>query len=253
MHRLLSLSVCRSAAVAAMAAAALVASAPFAAAQTGAKPAPPAADAPAPAAAAPTPEQVAAGIEGYYAKIPGFTAKFQQVVTKKGIKKGLQRSGNVWIQRGEPSKKEPGKMRWDYPSEEIFYFCDGDVLWSYERRERLAVKVPVKNSQVYQATGYLTGESKLDRDFTLQLVDSKLPGTWALKLTPKGGTQVMKSLTLVVDQKTYAVQASRLVDPIGDTTDLVWKDVQVGPLSADLFAWKPPAGVTVKDLSQPQK
>lgn len=253
MHHLLTLCSGRSAAFAAALMAVLAATALDATAQAGAKPAPPATAAPAEPAAAPTPEQVASGIEAYYAKIPGFTAKFQQVVTKKGIKKGLQRAGNVWIQRGEPARKEPGKMRWDYPSEEIFYFCDGDVLWSYERRERLAVKVPVKNSQVYQATGYLTGESKLDRDFTLQLVDSKLPGTWALKLTPKGGTQVMKSLTLVVDQKTFAVQASRLVDPIGDTTDLVWKDVQVGPLSAELFTWKPPAGVTVKDLSQPQK
>jgi chaperone LolA len=203
--------------------------------------------------ATPTAAEVATGIEAYYAKIPGFQAKFNQVVTKKGLKKGLQRQGSVWVQRGDKAKGQAGKMRWDYPTEEIFYFCDGEILWSYERRERLAVKVPVRNSQVYQATGYLTGESKLDRDFAMQLVDSSLPGTWALKLTPKSGTQVMRSLTLVVDQKTFAVQASRLVDPIGDTTDLVWKDVQVKALPADLFQWTPPAGVTVKDLSQPQK
>lgn len=202
--------------------------------------------------AAPTAQQVANGLEAFYAKQPGFRAHFTQVVTKKGLSTGLKREGSAWLKKGDPAKDQQGKMRWDYPSEEVFYFCNGEVLWSYERRERLAVKVPVKNSQVYQATQYLVGQGNLARDFALELVPSTLPDTLALRLTPKQGTQTLRSLTLVVDKATYAVKASKLVDPVGDSTDLVWRDVRYEAADDQLFEWTPPLGTTVKDLSKPK-
>lgn len=207
---------------------------------------------PAKAATAMTPQQVADGIQQFYDRQPGFRANFTQVVTKKGLSVGLKREGSAWLKKGDPSKDQQGKMRWDYPAEEIFYFCNGEVLWSYERRERLAVKVPVKNSQVYQATQYLVGQGNLGRDFGLELVPSTLPDALALKLTPKQGTQTLRSLTLVVDKTTYAVRASKLVDPVGDSTDLVWRDVRYEAAEDKLFEWTPPAGTTVKDLSKPK-
>ncbi len=206
----------------------------------------------APAAGAVTAQQVADGLEAFYAKQPGFRAQFTQVVTKKGLSTGLKREGSAWLKRGDAAKGEQGKMRWDYPGEEVFYFCNGEVLWSYERRERLAVKVPVKNSQVYQATQYLVGQGNLSRDFALELVPSALPDTLALRMTPKQGTQTLRSLTLVVDKTTYAVKASKLVDPVGDSTDLVWRDVRYEAAEDKLFEWTPPLGTTVKDLSKPK-
>lgn len=203
-------------------------------------------------AAGATAQQVADGIKQFYDKQPGFRASFTQVVTKKGLSVGLKREGSAWLKKGDPSKDQQGKMRWDYPAEEIFYFCNGEVLWSYERRERLAVKVPVKNSQVYQATQYLVGQGNLGRDFAMELVPSTLPDALALKLTPKQGTQTLRSLTLVVDKATYAVRASKLVDPVGDSTDLVWRDVRYEAAEDKLFEWTPPAGTTVKDLSKPK-
>lgn len=203
-------------------------------------------------AAAVTAQQVANGLEAFYAKQPGFRANFTQVVTKKGLSTGLKREGSAWLKKGDPAKDQQGKMRWDYPGEEVFYFCNGEVLWSYERRERLAVKVPVKNSQVYQATQYLVGQGNLARDFALELVPSALPGTLALRLTPKQGTQTLRSLTLVVDKTTFAVKASKLVDPVGDSTDLVWRDVRYEAADDKLFEWTPPLGTTVKDMSKPK-
>lgn len=199
-----------------------------------------------------TAQQVANGLEAFYAKQPGFRANFTQVVTKKGLSTGLKREGSAWLKKGDPAKDQQGKMRWDYPGEEVFYFCNGEVLWSYERRERLAVKVPVKNSQVYQATQYLVGQGNLARDFALELVPSALPGTLALRLTPKQGTQTLRSLTLVVDKSTFAVKASKLVDPVGDSTDLVWRDVRYEAADDKLFEWTPPLGTTVKDMSKPK-
>ena len=218
-----------------------------------AKPAPPAPEPPKAAEGPLTAAQVADGIFAFYAKQPGIRASFTQVVTKKGLAVGLKREGMAWLKRAEPAGNAAGKMRWDYPGEEVFYFCNGETLWSYERRERMAIKVPVKNSQIYQATTYLVGQGNLAAEFNLELVASPLPDAYALKLVPKAGTQLLRTLTLIVDKATYTVRASKLVDPIGDTTDLVWRDPKFEALADSIFEWSPPAGVTVKDLAKAQK
>ncbi|MSP90683.1 MAG: outer membrane lipoprotein carrier protein LolA [Myxococcales bacterium] len=203
------------------------------------------------AAAGPlAPADVAARVQVFYEKQPGFAAQFTQVVKKMGMPKGIERSGSMWLQKGDAKAGRAGKMRWDYPNEEIFYFSDGEVLWSYERRERLAVRVPVQQSQLYEATSWLMGAGQLAKDFTLALVPSPLPDAWALELTPKGGQQVMRTLTLVVDKATGAVRGTVLVDPLGDSTTLLWRDPKHEAIADTVFQWSPPAGVQVKDLAK---
>lgn len=191
---------------------------------------------------------VAAGVQGFYDKQAGFAAHFTQVVKKKGLSAGIERSGSVWLQKGDAAAKKAGKMRWDYPAEEIYYFSNGEVLWSYEKRERLAIRVPIQNSQLYQATTWLLGQGNLAKDFKLTLVDSPLPDALALQLVPKAGTQVMRSLTLYVDKKTYAVRGSMLVDPLGDSTTLQWTGASYESIEDKVFEWSPPPGVQVKNL-----
>jgi outer membrane lipoprotein-sorting protein len=206
----------------------------------------PAASAPVPAADSADPAAVAKAVQGFYERTSAFQARFVQVVKKKGLSKGIQREGVVYLTKGDAAT--PGKMRWDYPTEEIFYFSDGEILWSYERKERLAVRVPVKNSQVAQATTWLTGQGNLSANFTLSLAPSSVTDTWALRLVPKQGTQTMRSLTLVVDKKTAAVRATVLEDPLGDSTTLQWLDPKYDAIDDKVFAWSPPPGVTIKNL-----
>lgn len=222
----------------------------------------PAAPTRAPTNAAPTAKDVADGIQKFYDGTAGFAAQFIQVVKKRGLKKGITRKGQVYLKKGRlvpatrtstgaiktPAEQMNGQMRWDYPAEEIYYFSDGEVLWTYERRERLAVRLPVKNSRLYQATSYLVGQGNLGRDFKLELVKAPLPGTLALKLIPKSGTQTMRSLTLVVDSKTFAVRASVLIDPLGDSTTLKFDKATYGAIADKVFAWTPPKGVRIKKL-----
>ena len=200
---------------------------------------------------------VAAGIGRFYASVQGVSAEFTQVVRKRGIKKGLRRTGKMWIRKGATSPDKapdgsdvvaPGKMRWDYPAEEIFYFSDGDTLWTYERRERVAIKLPVKDSRLYQATGYLVGQGDLSADFVLSVGVSPAKDTVALEMVPKDGTAVMQKLTLIVDKASFGVVASILVDPLGDSTSLFFAELSYGPLEDKVFAWKPPAGVTIRTL-----
>lgn len=200
--------------------------------------------------------KIANGIQAFYERSAGFSAKFVQVVKKRGLKRGLKRRGHVYLKKGrvipaakgKPESKENGKMRWDYPNEEIFYFSDGEVLWTYERRERLAVRLPVKNSRLYQATSYLVGQGNLARDFKLTVGKSTVKNTKALKMIPKEGTQTMRSLTLIVDARTYAVKASILVDPLGDSTTLQFSKPDYGAIADKLFEWTPPKGVRIKRM-----
>ena len=194
------------------------------------------------------PQEVADAVQAFYEKQPGFQAHFTQLVKKKGLAKGIERVGTVYLQRGDAKTGKPGKMRWEYPNEEVFYYCDGVTLWAYERRERLATKVAVKNSQVYQATSYLVGQGNLGRDFKLDILASPDPDVVPLKLTPREGTGVMRSLTLLVDRKTGAVRGSRLIDPLGDETALAWVDIQYAATDDKAFEWTPPPGVQVKSL-----
>lgn len=239
------------------AAAALAADPPAAA--DASKPAPqPAAPAAAKAASSKSsPEALAlAGrVASFYAATEGMTASFTQVVRKKGLKKGIQRKGQVWLKKGKvladkdadgKPKVQNGRMRWDYPDEEVFYFSDGEILWTYERRERVALRLPVKDSRLYQATGYLLGQGDLAADFDLSVVKSPVADTLALEMVPKEGAAVMQKLTLIVDTKTGAVVASILVDPLGDSTSLFFKDLSYGAVEDKTFEWKPPAGVTIR-------
>ena len=215
---------------------------------------PPAAPAKPPAAAAtaaPSAEVVALGVQAFYEKSAGFQAAFTQVVKKKGLKTGITRKGMAWLMKGGKTpagEARNGRMRWDYPSEEVYYFSDGDVLWSYERRERLAIRVPVTRSRLYQATSYLVGAGNVARDFAMKVIPSPVPETWALELVPKDGTQVMRTLTLVVDRRSFAVRGSVLVDPLGDSTTLLFENPQHGPIEDKVFEWSPPKGVTVKQM-----
>ena len=226
-----------------------------------AKPAPAPSDTPAPPAVEkskkvdPAALAIVAGIQAFYDKNAGFSASFIQVVKKRGLKKGIKRKGKVWLVKGATRTDKDGKpvvdngkMRWDYPDEEIFYFSDGEVLWSYERRERLAVKLPVKNSRLYQATSYLVGQGDLARDFDLELTKSPIEGTKALKLLPREGTGVMQSLTLIVDARTFAVKASIFVDPLGDSTSLFFTGATSDKIDPKIFVWTPPKGVKVKTM-----
>ena len=206
---------------------------------------------------------VALRIQGFYDRAPGFHANFTQEVRKRGLKRGITGKGRVWLKKGatrkvpdkggkgQTTEVDPGKMRWDYPTWEKYYFSDGNILWSYDRRQRLAVKMSVQGSQLYQATRYLIGQGDLARDFDLALVKSTVPNSLVLQLTPKEGTGVMRYLKLVVDRRTYAVKGSVLVDPLGDSTSLYFTNADYGALDDKLFEWQPPKGVTVKSLQTP--
>lgn len=182
-------------------------------------------------------------IEGFYAKIEDFKADFQQVVKRAHIARPLKKSGYVYFSK-------PGKMRWDYTQpDKVYYVSDGDILWSYEVSTKQAIKMGIKDSELYDSLKFLFGQGDLRASFDLKLGAAK-DGLQALILTPKSGQQNYKSLTLWVKLDTGEVGKTELVDPLDNVSTITFSGASYARLKPEGFQFKPPKGATIQDLTK---
>lgn len=204
----------------------------------------PAPTSPAAAKSATALDQLIDGIEARTSKIVDYEAKFHQEVTRKHLPRPLKRSGTVYF-------KKPGMMRWDYRvPERVYYISDGEVLWSYEAREKLAYKLPVKNSELYSALKFLFGQGKLREEFTIQQVAAP-DGLRGLELTPKIPQSGYTRLVLEVTPDTYDIRSTILFDPIGNESRIRFENAKTDKvLKEDAFRFTPPKDVRVEDLTR---
>lgn len=189
-------------------------------------------------------DQLIDGIEARTSQIVDYEAKFHQEVTRKHLPRPLKRSGTVYF-------KKPGMMRWDYRiPERVYYISDGEVLWSYEAREKLAYKLPVKNSELYSALKFLFGQGNLREEFTIQQVAAP-DGLRGLELTPKIPQSGYTRLVLEVTADTYDIRSTILFDPIGNESRIRFENAKTDKvLKEDAFRFTPPSGVRVEDLTR---
>lgn len=182
-------------------------------------------------------------IEGFYAKIEDFKADFQQEVKRAHIARPLKKSGYVYFSK-------PGKMRWDYTQpEKVYYVSDGDILWSYEVSTRQAIKMGIKDSELYDSLKFLFGQGDLRASFDIALGAAK-DGLQALVLTPKSGQQNYKTLTLWVKLDTGEVARTELVDPLDNVSTITFSGASYAKLKPEGFQFKPPKGATIQDLTK---
>ena len=207
---------------------------------------PPAPETPpaAPPAAASELDRLIDGVESRTSTITDYEAKFSQEVRRKHLPRPLKRSGTVFF-------KKPGMMRWDYQvPERVYYISDGDVLWSYEAREKLAYKLPVRDSELYSALKFLFGQGELRAEFDIRLIDAP-DGLRGLELTPKVPQGGYTKLVLEVSPKTFDIRSTVLFDPVGNESRIRFEGVKTGRvLKAEAFQFTPPAGVRVEDLTR---
>lgn len=194
----------------------------------------------APAAAAPEVGVVVEGIQAFYAGAQDFQASFTQTYTYQIYDRKQVSHGTVYF-------KKPRRMRWDYqkPTPKVFV-ADGQTLWVYEPEESQVFKRDLKSAQIPAALSFMSGEGKLSDEFDARLLDSKDADTLRVELVPKRHAGDYKSLILNVDRATYAVKASTVVDPVGNTNHLVFGNVKTNQNLPDKgFQFSPPAGVKV--------
>ncbi len=188
----------------------------------------------------PTVEQVVDGIQKFYADARDLQANFTQTYTYKVY-------GRTQISNGVVYFKKPGMMRWDYqrPAPKVFV-ADGQVLWVYEPNEGQAFKKRLADAQLPVALTFMSGKGKLSDEFDAKLLPAKESGTHLVELVPRRHAGDYKSLRLTIDAATFAVKASTVVDPVGNTNHLVFSDVKTnGGLPDAGFRFRPPQGVRV--------
>jgi chaperone LolA len=180
------------------------------------------------------------GIQKFYAQAQDFTAKFEQIYTYKIYGRKKKSQGQVFF-------KKPGKMRWDYksPTPRLF-IADGQTLWVYEPEAAQVFKRNLNSAQLPVALRFMKGEGKLTDDFDVVKMEQE-GQSYRLTLNPKdGGNQEYKQLQVLVSQSQFEVQESVLVDPVGNTNQIKFKDVKVNQKLPDQgFIFTPPQGVRV--------
>lgn len=190
--------------------------------------------------AAPPVDEVLAGIQKFYADAQDLKAKFTQTYTYKVYDRKQVSHGTVYF-------KKPRRMRWDYskPTTKVFV-ADGQTLWVYEPEENQVFKRDLSSAQLPVALTFMSGEGKLADEFDAKLMPPPDDKHWQVELIPKKTEGDYKALRLTVDRATFAVTASTVVDPVGNTNHLVFADVQTnGGLPDKGFEFKPPEGVRV--------
>ena len=187
-------------------------------------------------------DQAVKGIETFYGKVTDFKANFQQEVRRAHLARPLKKSGQVFYIK-------PGKMRWDYTQpDKVYYISDGDVLWSYEVANKQAIKMDVKDSELYDSLKFLFGEGDLRASFQVVLGGEK-DGLRALVLTPKSGQRNYKTLTLWAKPATWEIARTELVDPLDNVSVITFTGASYDRLKPEAFQFKPPKGATIQDLT----
>ena len=184
------------------------------------------------------------GVAARYRAVTDFKADFRQEVHRAHVKRPLEKSGSVFFQA-------PGRMRWDYKRpDRVHYVSDGEDLWAYEVATKQAVRMPIRDSELYDSLKFLFGQGDLRESFNASWAGEK-DGLVGLRLIPRAGQQNYRSLTLWCREGTWEIVRSELVDPLDNTSHITFSNIdQTTRLKAEAFRFKPPKGAVVQDLTR---
>lgn len=192
---------------------------------------------------APTAAEVVESIQAFYESTLDFQASFSQVYKNKLYDEEKKSTGKVYLKR-------PGKMRWEYkkPTEKLFV-SDGKTLWVYEAEPNQVFKQDLASSDLPTAISFLMGEGDLEKDFTYKLVPNekaKQKGMIVLELVPVVPSTQYKKLLFMVDDETFEVKRTIVIDQAGNTNSMRFEKVKTNQGIPDKkFDFKMPKGATL--------
>ncbi len=191
-----------------------------------------------------SPADTLAKVQATYKNAGDVTAKFEQAYVDKVRGARKVESGEMWA-------KKDGKVRWSYqkPVRKDFVF-DGKQAYFYEpENSQVTVFDRFQDSPVASAMRFLWGQGDLVKSFTPAACDAKcIAGGDAVSilLTPKEPIAAVERIQLDTDSASGRVRRSIVVDPLGNRTEYVFKDLDLAAKVADAkFAFSIPAGVSV--------
>ena len=164
-------------------------------------------------------------------------ATFKQVLLNEHAETIQESSGIFQLKR-------PGKFRWDYtkPYTQLIV-ADGRRLWVYDADlEQVTVK---KQGTALGNTPalLLTDARAVEKDFDVQSKGVQEGLEW-FGLTPKDKESNFLKIKLAFGQN--KLQQMELVDGFGQTTRLVFSDININThIAVKQFEFKPPRGVDI--------
>ena len=189
----------------------------------------------------PAPEALARALQQRYQGIRDFSADF--VHTYRG---GVLRTQTT--ERGAVSIKKPGLMRWVYTTPEKKEFVsDGRQVYSYIPADRQVIVTPLPaDREATTPALFLAGRGDIVRDFTAAAAETSVPGTAALKLTPRREEPEYEYLVVAVDPTTLQIRGLTTRDRQGGDSTLIFNNLKENRGITDKeFAFRIPRGVDV--------
>lgn len=185
-------------------------------------------------------QTVISEIQNRYEKTNDLEANFVQEYIGKVMKQMNRGEGKVYF-------KKKGMMRWDYRTPYQKLISDGKTLWYYQPEEKQVLISDI--SKMVKEYGFLMGEGDLRRDFKLiQMKESKSlnENTYILELIPKEPHPALAKLILTVDEKTFYIIQTDILDEAGNVTRTRFSDIKINTnLPSYLFRFTIPPGVEV--------
>src|SRR6266576_4161051 len=169
----------------------------------------------------PAPEALARSLQQRYQGIKDFSADFVHNYRSGVLKTQTQERGKVTV-------KKPSRMHWTYTApEKKEFISDGVKIYSYIPQDKQVIvsSVPADNQATSPAM-FLAGKGDIVRDFSASYVDSTVPGTVALKLTPRHSEPDYEYLVVAVDPATSQIRALTTRDQEGGDSTLIFSNLK---------------------------
>ena len=189
----------------------------------------------------PAPQELARALQQRYQGIKDFSADFVHNYRGGVLKTQTQERGKVVV-------KKPSRMHWTYTAPEKKEFVsDGVKIYSYIPQDKQVIisSVPADDQATTPAL-FLAGKGDIVRDFSATYVDSTIPDTVALKLTPRRSEPDYEYLVVAVEPGSLRIRALTTRDPQGGESTLVFNNLKENQgISDKEFAFRIPRGVDV--------
>ena len=189
----------------------------------------------------PAPETLAHSLQLRYQGIKDFSADFVHSYRGGVLKTQTQERGTVIV-------KKPSRMHWTYTAPEKKEFVsDGTKIYSYIPQDRQVIVSSVPpDDEARTPALFLAGRGDIVRDFAAAYVDPTLPGTVALKLTPRRNEPDYEYLVVAVDPVSLQIRALTTRDRQGGDSTLIFTNLKENQRISDkAFAFRIPRGVDV--------
>jgi outer membrane lipoprotein carrier protein len=188
----------------------------------------------------PAPDALARSLQQRYQTINDFTADFSQTYRGGALKTRTVETGTVAV-------KKPGRMRWLYTRPEKKEFVsDGSKIYLYIPQDRQVLVSNAAAADTSTSSLFLAGRGDIARDFTAAYAETPVPGTVALKLTPRRKQPDYEFLVVALDPASLQIRGLVTRDLQGGDSTLTFSNLKENRgLSDKDFAFRIPKGVDV--------